>query len=81
MSKYPQTMINVRVADRDRLERSPSIKAAQTEVEHLLGNRGRVLLRASGTEPLVRVMVEGEDGSLVATLAAQLAESVRRALV
>jgi phosphoglucosamine mutase len=81
MSKYPQTMINVRVTDRDRLERSPAIKAAQTEVEQLLGHRGRVLLRASGTEPLVRVMVEGEDGSLVATLAAQLAESVRRALV
>lgn len=81
MSKYPQTMINVRITNRERLSNNPLIEAAQRDVEATLGNKGRVLLRPSGTEPLVRVMVEGEDGALVATLAAQLADAVRQALV
>jgi phosphoglucosamine mutase len=80
MSKYPQTMINVKMANRERLANNPVIAAAQQEVEAQLGNKGRVLLRPSGTEPVVRVMVEGEDGKQVATLAAQLAKAVSEAL-
>ncbi len=74
MSKYPQTMINVRLPSKDvkPLEQS-SVKDAVTEVESQLADRGRVLLRASGTEPLIRVMVEGEDASLVKECAQKLA--------
>jgi phosphoglucosamine mutase len=49
-------------------------------VEEKLGNKGRVLLRASGTEPLIRVMVEGEDAGLVNNYAQQLAEDVKKVI-
>ncbi len=77
MSKYPQTMINVRLSARFDLETSRPIRAAVTQVEKVLGARGRVLLRPSGTEPVVRVMIEGEDAEQVQKLAEQLAEVVR----
>lgn len=76
MRKYPQTMINVRIARRERLNDNPVISAAIRDVEAALGSRGRVLLRPSGTEPVVRVMVEGEDGVQVASAAKQLATVV-----
>jgi len=78
MSKYPQTMINVRIARRDQLAANAAIAAAIRDLESTLGQRGRVLLRPSGTEPVVRVMVEGEDAALVARLAGELADVVRR---
>jgi phosphoglucosamine mutase len=78
MPKFPQTMVNVRIAGKTDLA-SPAITAAVSAVEQQLGDRGRVVLRASGTEPLIRVMVEGEDASEVETLASQLAEAVRSA--
>lgn len=78
MSKYPQTMINVKIASRDKLAGNEVIAAAMRELEATLGQRGRVLLRPSGTEPVVRVMVEGEDGALVARLAGELADVVRK---
>jgi phosphoglucosamine mutase len=78
MSKYPQTMINVRIARRDQLAANVAIAAAIRDLESTLGQRGRVLLRPSGTEPVVRVMVEGEDAALVARLAGELADVVRR---
>lgn len=77
MTKFPQTMVNVKMARRELLAGNAAIAAGQQAVEAVLGNRGRVLLRASGTEPVVRVMVEGEDGSLVGQLANQLADVVR----
>lgn len=77
MSKYPQTMINVRLSARFDLETSRPIRAAVAQVEKVLGARGRVLLRPSGTEPVVRVMIEGEDAEQVQKLAEQLAEVVR----
>lgn len=76
MSKYPQTMINVRIARREALRDNRVIAGALADLEATLGNRGRVLLRPSGTEPVVRVMVEGEDGVQVARLAQQLAAVV-----
>lgn len=76
MSKYPQTMINVRIGRREALAGNKVIAAAVTDLESTLGARGRVLLRPSGTEPVVRVMVEGEDGAQVAQLAQQLASVV-----
>lgn len=80
MTKFPQTMINVRAAGKVELGRYPAVAEAVAEVESLLGERGRVLLRPSGTEPVVRVMVEGEDGEEVAALCESLAERVEAAL-
>ena len=76
MRKYPQKMINVRIKEKVDLSAIPEIGRAVEEVEHEMGDRGRVLLRPSGTEPLVRVMIEGEDESQVDTLVQALANRV-----
>ncbi len=81
MSKFPQTMINVALADKSRLQNNPEIDRAIAAAEKGLNGRGRVLLRPSGTEPVVRVMVEGEDEALVNTLAAEIAVVVERAVL
>lgn len=78
MIKFPQTMINVRVSNSEGVCSSPAVVAAVAEVESALGGRGRVLLRPSGTEPVVRVMVEGEDAVQVEALATSLAAVVSR---
>lgn len=78
MTKFPQTMINVKIAKRESLSGNAVIQAATAGIEQQLGNRGRVLLRPSGTEPVVRVMIEGEDAGQVSRLAAELADVVRR---
>ena len=80
MTKYPQKLINVKLERKVNLAEFPAIDDAVKEVESELGDRGRVLLRPSGTEPLVRVMVEGEDGSEVDTLVNSLADKVEQVL-
>lgn len=80
MSKCPQTMINVRRNKDIDVNSDDTVKAAVAEVEDTLAGRGRVLLRPSGTEPVVRVMVEGEDAAQVSGLTQQLAEVVEKAL-
>jgi phosphoglucosamine mutase len=80
MTKYPQTMINVRAAGKVDLAAYPEIDQAVSAVEQTLGDRGRVLLRPSGTEPVVRVMVEGEDAAEVRQLCEGLAADVERIL-
>jgi phosphoglucosamine mutase len=65
MSKFPQTMINVRLAKKVDITDNNAINAAVAEAEQKLAGRGRVLLRPSGTEPLIRVMAEGDDQALV----------------
>lgn len=78
MQKYPQTMINVPVQGKAAdLLGHETIRAAVQNAEQRLGNEGRVLLRPSGTEPLIRVMVEGADPSLVKDCAEQIAAGVR----
>ncbi|MCZ6881077.1 MAG: phosphoglucosamine mutase [Gammaproteobacteria bacterium] len=79
MPRYPQTMINVRVVGKPNLDDLPAIRKAVAGVEATLGSAGRVVLRSSGTEPVIRVMVEGEDEALVKNLASELAESVEQA--
>ncbi|MCB1877044.1 MAG: phosphoglucosamine mutase [Chromatiales bacterium] len=80
MNKYPQHMINVRVGDKSALASSVTVKSAVREAETELNGRGRVLLRPSGTEPLIRVMVEGQDGEEVMRITSRLAEIVQDAL-
>ncbi len=80
MSKFPQHMINVRVAKKSDPMQNTDVVSAVRAAEQRLAARGRVLLRPSGTEPVIRVMVEGEDGPLVEQLTAELAETVAKAL-
>jgi len=80
MTVYPQTLINVGDVDRSRVHIDEGVTAAVREAEAELGETGRVLLRASGTEPLVRVMVEAEDQSTAERVAGRLADAVRERL-
>jgi phosphoglucosamine mutase len=79
MPKYPQTMVNVRTQRRLDPEDSPAIREAIRAVEQELENAGRVVLRASGTEPVIRVMVEGRDRDQTVELAKRLAAVVAEA--
>lgn len=80
MVKYPQCLVNVTLDQHMDVMSLESVKAAVSEVEEELSVNGRVLLRPSGTEPLIRVMVEGRDGGQVVKLANQLADAVRGAM-
>ncbi len=77
MTLYPQVLENVRFSGQGNPLQSPAVLAAVKQVESLLADKGRVLLRASGTEPLIRVMVEGEDAQLVKTSALEIAQAVK----
>jgi phosphoglucosamine mutase len=79
MPKYPQLMLNVRTDKRLDPDESQEICDAVTAAEDELADSGRVVLRASGTEPVIRVMVEGEDETQVRTLARRLAAVVEKA--
>ncbi len=82
MARLPQVMENVQVSPEGKLEfyNSDAIKAAIREKKELLGDEGRVLVRVSGTEPLIRVMVEGRDESVIRRIAAELALLVKEEL-
>lgn len=76
IEKYPQVLINVPVQSEIDIDNAPKVQQAVKDAESDLENSGRVLLRPSGTEPLVRVMVEGTDAMKVECLARQIADSV-----
>jgi phosphoglucosamine mutase len=78
MPRFPQTLINVTTGARVAVEESAEIQAAISQAEQRLAERGRILVRASGTEPVVRVMVEGEDEAEVNQLAEELADEIGR---
>ncbi|WP_031843244.1 phosphoglucosamine mutase, partial [Vibrio parahaemolyticus] len=77
MTLYPQVLENVRFAGENNPLEAQAVLAAVEEVEAELGDKGRVLLRKSGTEPLIRVMVEGEDAELVQSSALKIADAVK----
>ncbi|GAA3763632.1 phosphoglucosamine mutase [Microbacterium kribbense] len=79
MTVFPQVLVNVRGVDRAQVAH-PAVTAAVAAAEQQLGETGRVLLRASGTEPLVRVMVEASDADAASRVAGQLADVVRQHL-
>jgi phosphoglucosamine mutase len=77
VSLFPQTLINVRLPDGSDWRRNTALQAASLSVERDLGDTGRVLIRASGTEPVLRVMVEAADGAAARRGAEALAEAAR----
>jgi phosphoglucosamine mutase len=79
LETYPQVMINVPIAKGFKLDASPAVSASVAQAELALNGTGRVVLRASGTEPLIRVMVEGRDADQVRHTAETIAEAVRLA--
>ena len=80
MQRYPQILINVRMRQHRDVLSLPLVKEAVKRAEEALSDNGRVLLRASGTEPVLRVMVEGKDRTQIEGLGGQLANTVERAL-
>jgi phosphoglucosamine mutase len=78
--RYPQILVNIRVARKADFSTLPKVVAARRAVEERLGADGRLVLRYSGTEPLARVMIEGPDQETVEALAGQLAEAIRQEL-
>jgi len=77
LALYPQELVNVRVTKGFDWQKRPAIAKAKREAERALGKSGRVLLRPSGTEPVLRVMVEGKDDAQVRRLARMIAEAVK----
>jgi len=80
MTRFPQVLINVSGVAKEKLESSPAISTAVAKFEAELGDTGRILLRASGTEPLVRVMVEAQSDSIAKEIAEKLAKVVKEEL-
>ena len=76
---YPQVLVNVKVRKGFDLQANDQVQAALKATENRLKGTGRVLLRASGTEPVIRVMVEGEGRKQITQLADALAETIRSA--
>jgi phosphoglucosamine mutase len=81
MKKYPQVLLNVKVAKRFDPLAAPDVTRVVQDVERRLNGRGRIVLRASGTEPVIRVMVEGSDAALVKKGAKDIAAAVEAASV
>ncbi|MFO1391793.1 MAG: phosphoglucosamine mutase [Agitococcus sp.] len=80
MVKFPQQLINVKIAQKSDPMQHEVVVTAVKEAEAMLGERGRVLLRASGTEPVIRVMVEGENQQQITRICQSLADQVQKAL-
>jgi len=80
MQKYPQILKNVRINKKVNIDEVESIQKAVKDVEKKMGDKGRVLLRSSGTEPLIRVMVEGENLNDVVKYADQLVDVVKKSV-
>ena len=78
VTMFPQTLLNVRVSDKHGISKHPEVVAIVQDAEKALEGRGRVNLRPSGTEPLVRVMVEGPSEAEIKTLAESVAEVIKR---
>jgi phosphoglucosamine mutase len=80
MTRFPQVLVNVRVRSKAGWEGNPRITAAVRSVEQKLGETGRILVRASGTEPLIRVMVEGPTLAELESLTEEVVRTIRAEL-
>ncbi|MNP80029.1 Phosphoglucosamine mutase [compost metagenome] len=81
MKQYPQVLVNVRVQDKSKYAGNTAIEEAVAAVERELGDNGRVLVRPSGTESLIRVMAEGPDKQELEQLVGQIVAVVEKELV
>jgi len=77
MKKFPQVLVNVRVKEKKELSSLPRVQAKIKEVTVKLNGKGRVFVRYSGTEPVARVMVEGEDGPTIGKMAEEIAQAIK----
>jgi len=80
MQIYPQVLLNVEVEDKSKYEGNEVIKNAINKAEESMGGKGRIVVRPSGTEPIIRVMVEGEDSKLIQNIAEEIASVIKREL-
>jgi phosphoglucosamine mutase len=80
LTKYPQTLVNVRVSSKPPIEGLPRFMRSLKEFEASMNGRGRVLVRYSGTEPLARIMVEGEEQTAIESAAHELARLLQEEL-
>jgi len=80
MTRLPQVLLNVGVKEKRDISRLPRVRDKIEAVEKELGERGRILVRYSGTEPLARVMLEGEDEEKIRQMAHEIAEEIRKEL-
>ena len=80
LTSYPQVLVNVRVRERTDISQVPAVAAAMRDVEHRLAGHGRLLVRYSGTEPLLRIMLEGRDHAEIHAWADEIAHAVRTTL-
>lgn len=77
MTRYPQTLVNVRVKDKNGWEENEAIRSIVAKYTEELGDNGQLLVRASGTEPLIRIMAEGPNQVELESIAEEIAKVVR----
>jgi phosphoglucosamine mutase len=80
MNIYPQVLINVQATNKDKYNDNKRIEETIAENQALLGDRGRIVVRPSGTEPLIRVMVEGEEQETINKVANEIADVIKKEL-
>ena len=78
MTTFPQVLINVKVQNKDKAQKSEEVLRAVAEGEEELGKTGRILVRASGTEPLIRVMAEGPNKSQLDRICSKIAAEIEK---
>ena len=80
MTKYPQVLMNVRVADKNGWQENAAIQEVIKKYQEELGDNGQILVRASGTEPLIRIMAEGPEQNRLEKIASAIADVVTKEL-
>jgi phosphoglucosamine mutase len=80
MIPFPQVLYNIRVKEKKELSQIPELDRKITTIEQELGNTGRIVLRYSGTEPVIRLMLEGEKEDQIQQMGGDLAEAIERSL-
>jgi phosphoglucosamine mutase len=78
MEQYPQKLVNVPVGVRKPIDQVPEIVKLQRDIEQRLGEEGRIVIRPSGTEPVIRVMVEGADREVIEEVAYSMASCIQK---